>query len=353
MWSLRQGRPQCSASAGSTRRHAIKPFTVVRPGVRAVARGATLQPLAAAEREGTSYDALWDAFASKVQGEWEGVTVTFNAEGAPQPLPERYVPGAYREWGVELFDWQSQSSCIVPQEGTGRGLRNFFKRLMPTVGCEADAIAYVEEAEDVWREDGGSAVKPVTPAGGYVAAPAELPARGKAKVEACLAAPGGRSRLRAVVTLMQHWESKEWQLAFVDLSRETYDGPFNGGVELSGCAGGGKPFAKEPATSPQQLGPGSSWLAKEVYRYAISAGTTGLELQPGAGLAAPAASVATAADSAAVMMLPLGVWVSCAGAKSDVRVEVGALRGDSEREVAVCRYAEGRLAEVVLASEAK
>ena len=41
-------------------------------------------------------------------GEWEGVTATFSADGSPQQLPERYVPGAFRDWGVELYDWQSQ-----------------------------------------------------------------------------------------------------------------------------------------------------------------------------------------------------------------------------------------------------
>lgn len=65
-------------------------------------------------------------------------------------------------------------------------------------------------------------MKPVTPDGGYLAAPAQLPADGgKVKLEGCVAAPGGKSRLRAVLTLMQHWESKQWQVAFVDLSRET------------------------------------------------------------------------------------------------------------------------------------
>ncbi len=74
----------------------------------------------------------------------------------------------------------------------------------------------------------------MTPCGSYVAAPASLPTDGgKVKVEVCLAtrgsggsAAGGgeaprRERLRVAVTLMQHWESKQWQPAFVDVSRET------------------------------------------------------------------------------------------------------------------------------------
>lgn len=53
-------------------------------------------------------------------GEWEGVTAAFGPDGAPQPLPQHYVPDAYREWGVELFDWQSQCSATT---GEGRELR--------------------------------------------------------------------------------------------------------------------------------------------------------------------------------------------------------------------------------------
>ncbi|GIL74009.1 hypothetical protein Vretimale_5059 [Volvox reticuliferus] len=345
-----QLRQQRSARASKlTVDHGIKTFGFARPRLCPTRRGATKQALAPTEREGVSYDALWDAFANKVQGEWEGVTVTFNAEGSVQPLPERFVPGAYREWGVELYDWQSQSSCLVTQgPGTVRSLRNIFKRLMPTVGCEADAIAYVEEAEDVWKADGGSPVKPVTPSGGYIAAPAKL--AGKAKVEVCLAAPASQTRLRATLTLMQHWESKQWQVTFVDLSRETYDGPFNGGVELSGCAGGGKPFAKEPVTSSEQLS--GHWTATDVYRYSKSSDTTGrleLQLATEQGSAASVASV----EGSTTILLPLGAWVSCAAAGSEVRIVVGALRGDSERDIAVCSFVEGCISELVLATEVK
>ena len=43
-----------------------------------------------------------------IAGEWEGVTATFSSEGKPQQLPDRYVPDAFRDWNVELYDWQSQ-----------------------------------------------------------------------------------------------------------------------------------------------------------------------------------------------------------------------------------------------------
>lgn len=41
------------------------------------------------------------------------MTASFSPAGAPQQLPEHYVPEAFREWGVELWDWQSQCSCLA------------------------------------------------------------------------------------------------------------------------------------------------------------------------------------------------------------------------------------------------
>ena len=49
--------------------------------------------------------------ATQTPGEWDGVSVTCSADGTVQQLPEHYVPGAYREWGVEVLDWQTQCSC--------------------------------------------------------------------------------------------------------------------------------------------------------------------------------------------------------------------------------------------------
>ena len=51
--------------------------------------------------------------------------------GQPQEIPEHYVPSAYREWDVQLYDWQTQCSS---QALLDEGLRLSLKRLMPTVG---------------------------------------------------------------------------------------------------------------------------------------------------------------------------------------------------------------------------
>lgn len=54
-----------------------------------------------------------------------------HCRGQPLELPEHYVPSAYREWDVHLFDWQTQCSTKAVH---GEGLKVGLKRLMPTVG---------------------------------------------------------------------------------------------------------------------------------------------------------------------------------------------------------------------------
>lgn len=60
------------------------------------------------------------------------------------PIPERFVPPAFKEWGVELVDWQSQCAMNVTAED---GIYAKELRFLPTQGCEADAST-VESAEE-------------------------------------------------------------------------------------------------------------------------------------------------------------------------------------------------------------
>ena len=52
-----------------------------------------------------------------------------------------------REWGVKVYDWHTQHSTIAGPEG----LTSQLKRLMPIVGCEADAVAFEEETRQSLR----------------------------------------------------------------------------------------------------------------------------------------------------------------------------------------------------------
>lgn len=84
---------------------------------RAVQQVAGEANTAATSTSGSAITAgdAWAAFSKAVTGEWEASTVTFSASGEAQELPQHYVPGAFRDWGVQLFDWQSSTSMTATQ----------------------------------------------------------------------------------------------------------------------------------------------------------------------------------------------------------------------------------------------
>lgn len=80
----------------------------------------------------------WAAFAKKVSGEWDGFGAEFTNQGKPIELPENVVPEAYREWEVKVFDWQTQCPTLAQGDDAFSFMYKSI-RLLPTVGCEADA----------------------------------------------------------------------------------------------------------------------------------------------------------------------------------------------------------------------
>ena len=75
--------------------------------------------------------------------------VTFDApSGEPQELPREFVPEAFREWELSVRDWQTQCSMNSPESSSSSdsSLEYRVRRLLPSVGCEADATAFVDEA---------------------------------------------------------------------------------------------------------------------------------------------------------------------------------------------------------------
>jgi hypothetical protein len=62
--------------------------------------------------------------------------VYFDAHGKAQLIPDRFVPPAFKEYGVDLVDWQSQCAMNVTVED---GVYARELRFLPTQGCEADA----------------------------------------------------------------------------------------------------------------------------------------------------------------------------------------------------------------------
>ncbi|KAL0348556.1 UNVERIFIED_CONTAM: hypothetical protein Sangu_1083400 [Sesamum angustifolium] len=81
----------------------------------------------------------WGEFAENVSGEWDGFGADFTVQGEPIELPEMVVPEAYREWEVKVFDWQTQCPTLAQSHNNCPSLMYKTIKLLPTVGCEADA----------------------------------------------------------------------------------------------------------------------------------------------------------------------------------------------------------------------
>mmetsp|Transcript_97 Transcript_97/g.213 ORF Transcript_97/g.213 Transcript_97/m.213 type:complete len:390 (-) Transcript_97:26-1195(-) len=191
----------------------------------------------------------WETFAEQVSGEWDGVSVTFDPEGCARELPEYYVPQAYRDWDVQLYDWQCQCSMTCDEEGVSCVTR----KLMPTVGCEADAIAFTEEA----RRDFGFDCKNCVfeERGLATRSPGDAIADEKSfdcKAEHILTIGQGE-RIRIVHLLKRMGPEREWRVQGVEVYVEKRDGPYTGRRELAGCGGGMDPFAKSDALSSDSV----------------------------------------------------------------------------------------------------
>eukprot|EP00891_Asterochloris_glomerata_P004081 jgi/Astpho2/4081/Aster-x0190 len=192
----------------------------------------------------------------------QGVTASFSGTGEAQELPAQYVPQEFRNWEVRLVDWQTQCSMLATDEGLTYSL----KRLMPTVGCEADAQAFTEDSRTALRsmqhpdED-----KTVLACGCYSAGPRNLGAAGdQARFEHCLMINDGE-RVRIVQELKQ--DRGAWKASTVEVHHEKYEEPYTGRNELSGCGGGMSNFGAKPALEQDQLS--GSWTLSSGRSYKV------------------------------------------------------------------------------------
>lgn len=133
-----------------------------------------------------------------------------------------YASQAYRDWGVTIYDWQSQCSM----QCDAAGLAYTHRRMMPTVGCEADAIAFTSQEQQVFGP-GAPGRGAFTPDGSYSAGPADLAGQEKVAVEHCLVLQHGQ-RVRLVHHLQRAAGSAAWRLASIEAHRERWEAPYNG-----------------------------------------------------------------------------------------------------------------------------
>ncbi|XP_073002323.1 uncharacterized protein [Typha latifolia] len=195
----------------------------------------------------------WAQFASRVSGEWDGFGADFTREGNPIELPETVVPEAFREWEVQVFDWQTQCPTLASVTDERPLLSYKLIKLLPTVGCEADAATRHSVEERIAGEE-GSAISAFAydPSGCYVAM-WSVDGRGGRRafeLEHCLVDPRNWEVRVRVIQVVGVDDEGVMRLEKIRVFSEQWYGPFRNGEQLGGCAIRESGFA---ATSPVEL----------------------------------------------------------------------------------------------------
>ncbi|KAI7756435.1 hypothetical protein M8C21_029116 [Ambrosia artemisiifolia] len=178
----------------------------------------------------------WSEFAGNVSGEWDGFGADFTLDGKPIELPENVVPNAYREWEVQVFDWQTQCPTLAQPDNSSVIYK--LVRLLPTVGCEADAATrYSVEERVIGGEDNMVSSFAYQASGCYTAVwSTQKSASLKVlELEHCLIDPRDKeSRVRVIQIVSV--EGNKLVLKNIKVFVEQWYGPFRNGDQLGGCA---------------------------------------------------------------------------------------------------------------------
>lgn len=178
------------------------------------------------------------SFGASVSGEWFGYEVTFSGRtGAVQEVPERFVPEEYRTWNVSVTGFDTLTSTMISTCGTT--LHTRLTRALPTVGCEADAIA--GDVTDTSSTNGGGFED-----GSYTIGPMTFDVQDLSmKFAFCVAHPEAKGRRARV-----DFGRVDQKTSVVRAVLETWDAPYCGGAILPGCGGPDTSFANEPRADP-------------------------------------------------------------------------------------------------------
>ncbi|KAK2665744.1 hypothetical protein Ddye_004318 [Dipteronia dyeriana] len=201
----------------------------------------------------------WPEFAKNVSGEWDGFGADFTREGNPIELPESVVPEAYREWDVKVFDWQTQCPTLAqPEESI-----MFYKsiKLLPTVGCEADAATqYTIDERNIGGVNDKVSMFAYQSSGCYVAVwPIEDNGSSKLlELEHCLINPQDRESRVRIIQVVRLQDNK-MILKNIRVFCELWYGPFRNGDQLGGCAIRDSGFAATDALKASEVV--GSWQA--------------------------------------------------------------------------------------------
>lgn len=293
----------------------------------------------------------WAAFAALVSGEWDGFGADFTAGGDPVELPANVVPDAFREWEIQVFDWQTQCPTLA-DPATPRALHYRLVRLLPTVGCEADAATVHTSHQR--HASSASAFAYHAATGAYVAAWPKGPAT-VLEVEHCVVRPDDPEvRVRVVQTVALGKD--EARLRGLKVFSEQRYGPFRNGDQLGGCALRESAFAAgERLAASEVLG---RWETEAASVTSFS-GALNPDTGKFAGLepdAEPRGTTARDEAGGVVTLLPKQLWSSFKVNDDDGEVvcEVGWALGNGSAVTSTCVLSkDGDVKEIAAAYETR
>ncbi|KAA8495128.1 hypothetical protein FVE85_3369 [Porphyridium purpureum] len=242
----------CQRAQGLSRRHTL----------RCAVSAGQQQDFSAAKFSGDlqSVDKVLSAFGARAEGEFVGYEVTFSARtGAPQSIPERLIPDAFRTWDIELLGFDALTSSRVDVDSDGKSCLQLKRtRMLPAVGCEADAVA-TEVTDSMFRLVGSGTRDQQTDEAG---APFCVPFADGSFWCTPHVYDSGSAQALITVGMASARDSTPQQRCIlhvalarnsVTLCDELYDAPFRDGQVLHSCGGSQTSFAKDAPTSRDQL----------------------------------------------------------------------------------------------------
>lgn len=219
-------------------------------------------------------DGTWKVFAEHVSGEWDGYGAEFSSSGDPRELPCGVVPEAFKEWDVQIHDWQTQCPTVA-----NVSLHYKLIRLLPTVGCEADAATqYSVDDRQAADLHSGTDFLAFHASGSYIAVwpgrrvlrerfgtgnpsktyVCEGDKQGAFEIEHCLVQEGQpKFRVRILQQVVMQ-SSNENSRSFpviknITVQREKWESEFRNGELLGGCGTSGSAFAMTPTLQGSEL----------------------------------------------------------------------------------------------------
>ncbi|KAI3736483.1 hypothetical protein L6452_16025 [Arctium lappa] len=196
----------------------------------------------------------WSEFARNISGEWDGFGADFTFDGKPIELPENVVPNAYRDWEVKVFDWQTQCPTLA-QPDNSSALYKLIK-LLPTVGCEADAATrFTVDERIIGGQDNMVSAFAYQSNGCYTAvwSTQKVGSSRVLELEHCLIDPRDKESRVRIIQIMGVDEKKGLVLKNIKVFVEQWYGPFRNGDQLGGCAIRDSAFATTQALAGSQV----------------------------------------------------------------------------------------------------